>query len=239
VVEEENLEDVLPEAPVEFAPMDAAEVERRPFETWREPPVAVWSEPETEDIEVEPAEVSLPEVEGRVVEEPVVEKPTVEASAATIEIVVETPPVDDLKARIEETRRRIRQELEQPFMSLDEAQAPDDDWTTMPVVPVVGEALVSEPAVAESVESFVDTTAIDAEMELAPEEPPVDYDSMKVRIEGVRSRLKAKAFDAMMSGESSLLGRDEDNAGNWRQIVPDVDSEVSETIESSLREEEI
>ncbi len=230
VVEEDNLEDILPEAPIEFAPMEAAEVERQPIESWKEPTAAVWSEPETEELEVESVEVSLPETE----EPPVVDEYIVEAPEAVVEI----PPVDDLKARIEETRRRIRQELEQPFMSADEAEAPDDDWTTAPAVPVIGEAAVKEPAVAESVESLVDSMSFDADAEMAPEEP-VDYDSMKVRIEGVRSRLKAKAFDAMMSGESSLLGRDEENAGHRRQVLPDVDSEVSETIESSLREEEV
>ena len=35
-----------------------------------------------------------------------------------------------------------------------------------------------------------------------------DYDAMRARIELTRSRLKAKAFDAMMAGESALLGRD-------------------------------
>jgi hypothetical protein len=60
---------------------------------------------------------------------------------------------------------------------------------------------------------------------------------MKSRIEVTRSRLKAKAFDAMMSGESALLGRDPENAERKR-IVPAVDTEVNETIESTLREEE-
>ena len=61
VVEEDNLEDLLPEAPTEFAPMEAAEVERQPVESWREPTAPVWSESETEELEVESAEVSLPE----------------------------------------------------------------------------------------------------------------------------------------------------------------------------------
>jgi hypothetical protein len=67
---------------------------------------------------------------------------------------------------------------------------------------------------------------------------PVDYDSMKDRIERTRSRLKAKAFDAMMTGESALLGRDLGDTSTTQQTVPDVDSEVDETIETSLREEE-
>ena len=69
------------------------------------------------------------------------------------------------------------------------------------------------------------------------EEEPVDYDSMRSRIEVTRSRLKAKAFDAMMTGEAALLGRDTEDAEHRRKVTPAVDSEVNETIESSLREE--
>jgi hypothetical protein len=70
-----------------------------------------------------------------------------------------------------------------------------------------------------------------------PEEP-VDYESMKSRIEVTRSRLKAKAFDAMMTGESALLGRDAEGSERSKSAPPSVDTEVDETIESSLREEE-
>jgi ribonuclease E len=68
-------------------------------------------------------------------------------------------------------------------------------------------------------------------------EEPVDYDSMKSRIESTRSRLKAKAFDAMMTGEAALLGRDLE--GRVRDSkVSGVDRDIDETIETSLREEE-
>ena len=78
---------------------------------------------------------------------------------------------------------------------------------------------------------------LDVDADAEPEEP-VDYDSMRSRIEVTRSRLKAKAFDAMMTGESSLLGRDTEDAEHRKKVVPAVDSEVNETIETSLREEE-
>ena len=66
----------------------------------------------------------------------------------------------------------------------------------------------------------------------------VDYEAMRGRIEETRSRLKAKAFDAMMTGESALLGRDPEDAGAKLPAPTDVDSEIDETIESTLREEE-
>ncbi len=88
---------------------------------------------------------------------------------------------------------------------------------TEPAPPV--EALVEAPApapVAEAVAAVADVAPLGVESALSDEDltaevtvdEPVDYDSMKSRIESTRSRLKAKAFDAMMTGEAALLGRD-------------------------------
>ncbi len=282
---------------------------------------------------------------------------TVAGSIPLVEVpfAEDSSRVDDLKSRIEETRRRIRHELEQPFESSPFGIAPEGDWTMAPIVPVAEtvEQMEVEPAIIESptmetvevetlaVESVsaepveqampavsepqapepplvagtpvmetvtpgppvmetpvslpvveeqpltpeplvmdtvtpgppvmetvtpgppvmemplaqpvveeqvpvdvpldLETTVSDAdataEAALEPEEP-VDYDSMKSRIESTRSRLKAKAFDAMMSGESALLGRELDGAKADGGQVARVDDEVDETIETSLREEE-
>ena len=100
-----------------------------------------------------------------------------------------------------------------------------------PTAPVAAER-APEPAVAqtgaaEQGESEVESLPIDlgiiseseAEAELGLEEP-VDYDSMKNRIESTRSRLKAKAFDAMMTGESALLGRDLEGVASSKARSP-------------------
>jgi hypothetical protein len=176
-----------------------------------------------------------PLVQAPVAEElPVVD----EASLAQRMPVAETAQIDDLKARIEETRRRIRRELEQPFVPAEEPVAAGADWTTSPAVPVIGEAVLSEGMPPEVAEAFIPDLELDAGVASAVAEP-VDYDSMRSRIEVTRSRLKAKAFDAMMMGESALLGRDlEDTGRKKRRAVTSVDSEVDETIETNLREEE-
>ncbi len=70
--------------------------------------------------------------------------------------VQDSSRVDDLKSRIEETRRRIRHELEQPFDPRFAARPPVGDWTTAPAVPVVEQTppvaefapLVAEPVAA-------------------------------------------------------------------------------------------
>jgi hypothetical protein len=66
----------------------------------------------------------------------------------------------------------------------------------------------------------------------------IDYDAMRSRIEETRSRLKSKAFDAMMTGESSLLSKDSPEPGPAQASGLTVDQETDETIEASLREED-
>jgi hypothetical protein len=233
----------------------------------------------------------------------------------------------DLKARIEETRRRIQQELERPFVTevaedqgssqggspwagaplvaedpavLPEAPAspavvaPDwvsappvgatppapvwvaPDWVSAPPVeatPVApawvapdwpaapsDETHAAEPPmeliepVASSIELFepvaempaviTEATGADEAAELdsvSDGASEFDREAMRRRIEATRNRLKAKAFDAMLSGGSVLLGRDEAGAleGSARNAEVPVDSEVDETIESTLTEEDV
>ena len=216
--------------------------------------------------------------------------------------------VDDLKARIEETRRRIRRELEQPFLSLgdqgpvtvqaestseaddfaplesgEESHAPEVMADSLPdlmnepeagyriveldmgsgqdaaapgqtaaegpgttaVVPTLEEQALTEqvskepparegPVPTPSVPtSSVATADQGASMELG-----IDYDAMRSRIEETRSRLKSKAFDAMMTGEASLLSKDSSEPGPTQTSGLTVDQETDETIEASLREED-
>jgi hypothetical protein len=127
---------------------------------------------------------------------------------------------DDLRTRIEETRRRIRMELDEPFATPGGAVAAEEMLMGSVAEPVIGEAEVGE-------------TGRQAASELG-----VDYDAMRGRIEMTRNRLKAKAFDAMMTGESALLGRDPANAAGGMPAFADVDSEISQTIETTLREQD-
>ena len=110
--------------------------------------------------------VELPVIED-VVALPAVEEPMAEAmgpgtagtealaQAATVAgrlpmeppLVGDSSRVDDLKSRIEETRRRIRHELEQPFDVSSPARAPERDWTSVPAVPLAEPVAVPEPVV--------------------------------------------------------------------------------------------
>jgi hypothetical protein len=72
------------------------------------------------------------------------------------------------------------------------------------------------------------------------ERPVVDQAEMRRRIEETRARLKAKAFDAMTSGESALLAREPGEAKPAADQTADVqlDEEVREVIDRSLSQED-
>ena len=262
MAEEGALAEAATSAAADLDAYSSIEVEPLDFES-----IPVWAEAPTAEPEVVPdveaaAEEAAEELE-RIPAEPaaVVELPVepeveeIEAAAPEVEDVeVEAAPIptpaDDLKARIEETRRRIRRELEQPFIvgagaAVAEAASPESE-------PVIGEALAVEPVgegeAGAEVEEPAAPAAGDTELSeaaAADEHSPVsgnglgvDYEAMRGRIEETRSRLKAKAFDAMMTGESALLGRDPGDAGIKLPAPTDVDGEIGETIDSTLREEE-
>ena len=158
----------------------------------------------------------------------------------------------DLKARIEETRRRIQRELEQPFVHEPAAEAESAFEETVafeepsavvePMAPVVP---IAEPA-AEAFLEEAEEQPVEAQPVEAPAPEPAaqedgtfDHEAMRRRIEETRNRLKAKAFDAMMGGETLLLGRDSDLSKLPATPAVDVDTEVDESIESTLTEEDI
>ena len=61
---------------------------------------------------------------------------------------------------------------------------------------------------------------------------------MRRRIEETRARLKAKAFDAMMSGESALLSRDTGEKPVPRGGDVDVAPDISSSLDESLSQED-
>jgi hypothetical protein len=121
-------------------------------------------------------------------------------------------------------------EVEAPA-ALEEPSAPvlpdEEEAETEPVDDGEAESTVGDGAFS--------MTATDAESQF-------DHDAMRRRIEETRNRLKAKAFDAMMKGESALLARDFDSPASTKPPRVDagaLDSEVAETIDTTLIEEDI
>jgi hypothetical protein len=141
----------------------------------------------------------------------------------------------DIRARIEDTRERIRRELDLSF-------GPRSQPELAPVpapVPVPLSALVPEPVVEIKPEVMIEAAPSGSDGPPPAAEGTFDQEAMRRRIDQTRNRLKAKAFDAMMSGEASLLSRDSGSAQPASTVPPvPLDSEVAESIEKTLTEEE-
>lgn len=198
----------------------------------------------SEGVLQEAAEVS-PDI---IIEEP----EPVEAVRPEGETGAEESVGEDLKARIEETRRKIQEELEQPF-------APHEEGGSVAEEPVVEEPVAEgplveeEPAVEEEPEEMLgageEGPAVSTIPSTADEDgASFDQEAMRNRIEETRNRLKAKVFDAMMSGEEALISRGEGQKGEDDDDSPSpggaderawdasLDEEVDESIESRLKE---
>jgi hypothetical protein len=171
-------------------------------------------------------------VEEPVVEEPVVEEPVVEEPVAE---VVEEPVVEEPEAEVaeeavaEEPVAEVVEEpvVEEPVVEEPEAEVVEEPEAEVVEEPVVEAAVVEEPVVEEP-----------ADESAAREGGTIDQAEMRRRIEETRARLKAKAFDAMMSGESALLSRD-----SGEKPVPQgddikLDGELESSIDESLSQEE-
>jgi len=72
------------------------------------------------------------------------------------------------------------------------------------------------------------------ELQTEEEKAQIDQADMRRRIEETRNRLKAKAFDAMASGEAALLARDAE--GHEAPVVPEehIDADVADALDRSL-----
>ena len=99
---------------------------------------------------------------------------------------------------------------------------------------------VAEAAPAEGPAPVVEATPVEEASSVSREgSGNIDQAAMRRRIEETRARLKAKAFDAMMSGEAALLSRD-----SGEKPVPTaddikLDNDVESTIDESLSQEDV
>ena len=92
--------------------------------------------------------------------------------------------------------------------------------------------MIEEPAAAPADEAPA------AEPAPAREGGAIDQAEMRRRIEETRARLKAKAFDAMMSGEAALLSRDSGDRAVPTGEDHGLDEETDSVIDESLSQEE-
>ncbi len=202
-----------------------------------EPAVAAPAAWETPVVETPVAETPVGETP--VAEEPAAGEPAVAAPAAWETPVAEEPAVAAPAAwetPVAETPAAEEPAAEEP------AVAAPATWETPVAETPVAETPVAETPVAEEpvVEATVTPVAEEAPAAPADEMAPgaVDQAEMRRRIEETRARLKAKAFDAMMSGEAALLARDSGQSSVPRAVDVPVDSDIAETLDESLSQDD-
>jgi hypothetical protein len=163
-------------------------------------------------------------VEEAAAEEAIVEEAVVE-EAAVDEVVIEEP-VEEPAAETPVPEEPVAEQV--PVREA--AAGLVADITSGAVAAVaVEEAQVEEPAAEEPVAE---------EEPSAREGGAIDQAEMRRRIEETRARLKAKAFDAMMSGEAALLSRDSGEKPVPKGDGVKLDDELESTIDESLSQEE-
>ena len=194
--------------------------------------------------------------------------PVVAEEAAAEEVVEAAPVRDAAAGLVAETATSAGFAVaqEEPAAVSEFAPVVEPEPAVSEAEPIVAEAAepvaeVVEPAaepasavaavVAETVpepEPTVVAPVAALESEPVVDEPPapaaareggaIDQAEMRKRIEETRARLKAKAFDAMMSGESALLARDSGEKPVPKANDIKLDGDVESTIDESLSQEE-
>jgi len=170
--------------------------------------------------------------EEAVAEEAAPEEAVVEEPVAA-EVVVEEP-AEELTAETPVSEGPIAEEA--PVTEAAEGLVAD--ITSSAAVAVGEETPVEAVAEVEAIEAEAVEEPIAEEEPAAREGGTIDQAEMRRRIEETRARLKAKAFDAMMSGESALLSRDSGERPVPKGDDAKLDGELESTIDESLSQEE-
>lgn len=204
-------------APVS-APVDLEsriEETRRQVEEQLEEPVTAPAKATREEIDVAEAPEILLEVE--TIEAPVEENMAVE-TAPEIE---DTPAVESL-----ETSNAVAEEA----VETEDATTDEEGELTALGTPVEG-----EPTIGEETPVRTDAEAAAG----GPVPSQIDRDEMRRRIDETRARLKAKAFDAMISGETFIEPETEEAVREKKSgSEARIDKDLEEQIDRSLKEED-
>lgn len=148
----------------------------------------------------------------------------VEEESVTAEAVEEA-----VEAEAEEVETQTEVEMKEEEVAAEEAE----EFSTLKT-PAAGEPTLEEPPVAAAGEEAEEAAA---ETEPGRPEPSrFDQEEMRRRIDETRARLKAKAFDAMVGGET-FIETEEKKGKQGEETEPSVDYGLEEEVERQLDEE--
>jgi len=202
-----------------------------------------------DEVAAEEAEVEDATAEEAVIEEPVLEGPEFHEPSAppepevAVEAPAEEPRAWETAYEADDAGPAEESLAEEPVAEEPVYEAPAADEPVAEQAPVreAAEGLVADitsgPVAVVAEEAPVDEPVVEEES-VAREDGTIDQAEMRRRIEETRARLKAKAFDAMMSGESALLSRDSGEKPVPKGDDVELDGELETTIDESLSQEE-
>jgi hypothetical protein len=205
------------EPEVEAEPATEPGVEAEPS-SWPEPPVEPLEEPSR-------AEALLGEDELAHIVEPVAEEVS-EVAPPPVERQTTVIPAEELRARFEASRRRIREELEEPFQIRDAEAA-------------VREPATSEPAVhrAEAVESEVVPVPPDlaaGEVEPLAEEAPAPVVEVQIADDSFFEEMGVRVDRLTLTGEPEVEGDLRSRMTGALSVSADVLRPTPSELETSL-----
>lgn len=237
----------LPPAAEEYPPgpeaMPAADLQTRIEETRRQieaqlartaPPetvTVVEAESVTAAVEAAPAEAE----EAEAVEAPAPAEEAVVEEAAEEEIVEEEAAVEE--AIEAEPAAAAEEAAVAEEEAAGETKAPGGEADEFPTLktPAAGEPTLEEPPAEAAEEAGEEATEAEPSR---PEPSRFDQDEMRRRIDETRARLKAKAFDAMVSGETFIEPEEGRKAeGSEQPGSFGLEEDVEKQIDEELREE--
>lgn len=145
--------------------------------------------------------------------------------------VEETESIEEAADTVEK-ESEAKPELEAELTSADKTRpisAPETEEFADLRTPMAGEPTTAEP----EIEAAAPAT------EAGPAPSQLDREEMRRRIDETRARLKAKAFDALVSGETFIEPETDEATGEKRsEARVDIDRETGEQIDRSLQEED-
>ncbi|MHB1389728.1 MAG: YtxH domain-containing protein [Thermoleophilia bacterium] len=186
-------------------------------------PYAAAEEPEAEApifVSEPPAQVDVEEQPDEMIEETPAE---MEIQELPDEMIEETPAEAEIPVQPATGESLLKAQKE----------AASREWETL-MKPAEGEPSLEADLNADTT---ADLNEMDRPAESTPAPAGIDRDEMRKRIDETRARLKAKAFDAMISGETFV---ESENPALRRENTPEpgVDQKTADQIDDSLREED-
>ncbi|MDO8735863.1 MAG: hypothetical protein Q7K29_02115 [Thermoleophilia bacterium] len=160
------------------------------------------------------------------------EPPTPEASVEEIEeaeaeALTEAVETNGIEAPAEKKAVELEAVISSDFQAAPLPETETEEFASLST-PVAGEPTSAD---TEAGEAAPVTGA-------GPAPSQIDRDEMRRRIDETRARLKAKAFDALVSGETFIEPETGDGQKKHETAEVDIDSEIGEQIDRSLREED-